>query len=294
MSEIENTETVQAAAAAEAVEPVETVVVATEAVETTETVETVEAGVETTETVEPAVAEATVAEPEAKAKKRIRGSSLFAAAVVLGVVGGVGTGYAIQYFRPATPLPPLAQSQPAYAPPAVYQGIAPTILPASQDDATLTDGDLTKLLLSKPAGASDAEFGWLDQSIDIEQDADLCDKSAADCFTDDYQDGVDAIADTSWVQNGYYVEIRVFRFSPGQSRSAQNWAGDGNDESNQITMPAGINASGYEFRDSNGDNDDTAWAVHGDLAVKFWVTSPSKVPNPSIIDKVITEQMGRL
>jgi hypothetical protein len=34
--------------------------------------------------------------------------------------------------------------------------------------------------------------------------------------------------------------------------------------------------------------------VHGDLVVDFWVTSPTTVPNPSIIDNLITQQMGRL
>ena len=37
-----------------------------------------------------------------------------------------------------------------------------------------------------------------------------------------------------------------------------------------------------------------AEAVHGDLAVEFWVTSPSRVPDPSVINGLITQQMGRL
>jgi len=234
-----------------------------------------------------------VTEAERSPKRRVRSTTLFTAAVVLGVLGGVGTGYAVQAARPATPLPSLAGTQPKYAPPAVYQGIAPAMLPSSQDDAAMTDGDLTTLLLPVPSGASTDDSGWLDQSIDVEEESDLCD-NAVDCFGDDYRNGVNAIADTSWVQNGFYVEIRIYRFGPGESGSARSWAADGEDASNEIAIPSGIDASGYEYVDSNGDNDDTVWAVHGDLAVKFWVTSSTKVPNPSIIDKVITQQMGRL
>lgn len=233
-------------------------------------------------------------EPQPGPKRRIRSRTLFTAAVVVGVLGGVGTGYAIQASRPATPLPSLTETQPKYAPPAVYQGIAPAMLPSSQDDATLTDGDLTKLLLPVPKGASTDDSGWLDQAIQVEDDADTCDNDPGQCFSNDFLDGVEAIADTSWVQNGYYVEIRIFRFAPGQSSSAQNWLINNQSDTGAFTVPNGIDANGYEYRDSNDEYDDTAFAVHGDLGVKFWVTSPTKAPNPSIIDKVITEQMGRL
>ena len=146
----------------------------------------------------------------------MRTSTLFGAAVFAGVIGGVGTGYAIQAARPATPLPPLAQTQPQYAPAAVYQGIAQTMLPSAQDDAALTDGDLTKLLLPMPSGATANPSGWLDQSINAEQEADLCTVGAVSCFTSHYNEGVVSIADTSWVQNGFNVEIRIYRFAGRQ------------------------------------------------------------------------------
>jgi len=227
-------------------------------------------------------------------KRRIRTTALFAAAVVLGVLGGVGTGYAVQYSRPATALAPLAGSQPAYAPAAVYQGLAPAMLPAAQDDATLTDGDLTKLLLPVPAGASTADSVWVDQMVDPEEVAQYCADDEVSCLNRDYSAGVAAIADTNWSQNGFYVEIRIYRMEPGQSTDARSWADGDNDESNQIPLPSGIDASGYEFFDSNSDNDDNAFAVHGDLVVEIWVTSPTQVPNPSLIDGLLTQQMGRL
>ncbi|HWG26535.1 hypothetical protein [Actinospica sp.] len=223
----------------------------------------------------------------------MRTTRLFGAAAVIGVLGGVGTGYAIQAARPATPLPPLTRTQPRYAPSGVYQGIAPAMLPAAQDDAALTDGDLTKLLLPVPAGAHADPSTWQDQSIDVEQDSDLC-ANAVSCFHDDFSQGVEAIADTSWDQNGYYMEVRIFRFAAGSSGTARQWAQDGNSNTGGFTIPSGINGSGYEFRDKYGDNDDTSWAVHGDLMVKFWVTSPTTVPNTSLIDNLMTQQMGRL
>jgi hypothetical protein len=233
---------------------------------------------------------------EPKPKRRIRGRTLFTGALVLGVLSGAGTGYAVQASRPATPLPPLAATQPKYAPVGVYQGLVPPMLPASQDDATLTDGDLTKLLLSKPAGASTADSTWTDQMISVSQDAFLCDDQTK-CFVSDYTDGVVAVADTEWTtSDGFGVEIRMFRFAPGSSTGARDWVSVGGspNDSSTITLPSTVNVSGYESTDKYGLFDDFAQAVHGDIVVSFWVTSPTKKPDPAIIDKLITDQMGRL
>ena len=313
MSETENTEIVGAAgtvAEAGAVEAPE----ATEAVATVEAAEAAEAAEAPTEAVlveaapveaapveatspgdaETAPALETETAAEVTPKRRIRSTTLFAAAVVLGVLGGVGTGYGIQYSRQPTPLPSLTGSQPAYAPVGVYQGVAPAMLPASQDDATLTDGDLTKLLLPVPAGASTDDSDWVDQLVDPEEIAQYCTGSQASCLTYDYAQGVDEIGDTNWEQNGFQIEIRIYRMTAGDSSNARSWSSDDSDGSNTIPMPAGIDGSAYEFYDSNDDNDDNAFAVHGDLVVGFWVTSPTVVPNPSLIDGLITQQMGRL
>ena len=60
------------------------------------------------------------------------------------------------------------------------------------------------------------------------------------------------------------------------------------------SMPSGAVVSGYEFRDQYGANVDTAYLAHGDLFVKFWVSSTTSKPDPSIIDNLITRQLGRL
>lgn len=260
----------------------------------TEPVPTQGSDVVQTEAVTEAVA---LAEPvPQKPKRRLSSGKLFAGALALGVLGGVGTGYAIQASRPATPLPPLAGTQPKYAPSGVYQGIAPAALPASQDDATRTDGDLTKLLLPKPSGASDTDSTWTDQMIDVAQDAFLCDNDQSQCYVTDYDDGVEAVADTEWTtSDGFFVEIRMFRFRPGESTSAHNWEQDGSGSgSTSIPTPTGIEASGDEYRDSYGDNADHIYAEHGDILISCWVSSPSKIPNPALIDSVVTQQMARL
>jgi hypothetical protein len=230
-------------------------------------------------------------------KRRISTGRLFTAAVTIGVLGGVGTGYAVQASRPPTPLPPLAATQPSYLPVGVYQGIAPTPLPASQDDATLTEGDLSSLLLPTPAGASTTDIDWVDQDLSIEDEADTC-QNPAGCFTTDLSDGIDGSADTGWVTaNGFGVEIRMLRYAPGHSDQARMNIQDGADTGDgrtAIPMPTGIDATGFEYLDSNGANDDHAFAVHGDIEVLFWVTSATRVPDPSLIDSVIKQQMGRL
>lgn len=278
-------------------EPVaeETSDMATVVVETAEVAETTEVA-ETAEVVETGEA-APGAEPEPAPvrKRRIRTGTLFAGALVLGVLGGVGTGYAVQSGRPATPLPPLTETQPEYAPPGLYQGFAPAALPASQDDATLTEGDLTKLLLPIPAGAHQDNDLWNDQMIDVAQEAELCD-DPADCFTQHYSAGVVAIADTGWrMNNGDGVEIRIYRFAPGSADNGRTWVGDSVTTGTPITLPDDIDVNGGEFS-NNGDPTDFAEAAHGDLVVSFWVwtSGGSHKPDPSIIDGLITDQMGRL
>jgi hypothetical protein len=225
--------------------------------------------------------------------KQLRTTTLLGAAVAVGVIGGVGTGYAVQAARPATPPPPLAQTQPAYQPTAVYQGAAPAMLPSSQDDAALTDGSLVKLLLPTPAGATTEADLWDHESIDIEQNADLCD-NAVNCFSDDLGKGVVAIADTNWERNGYHYEIRITRYAAGESNGARSAALDYSNADGSFSLPAGVEGSGGEFYDKYDYNDRYASAVHGDLLVDFWVSSPSTVPATSLIDDVITQQMGRL
>lgn len=228
-----------------------------------------------------------------KPKRSIKTRRLYAAAIALGLVGGVVGGYTIQALRKPTPLPPLSVAQPVYARSAIYAGTRPPGLPASQDDATVVNGDLTKLLLPTPAGAS---ASFLDHSwMSLESEAETCD-DAASCFSTNMHDGVVRIADTSWKRSdGLYVEIRIFQHRPGDTVYADSQIAEmGGKNYTKLRMPDGIAAAGYEYTDSDSANDDHAVAVHGDLAVFFWVTSATRVPDPSVIDDLIKQQMARL
>ncbi|MFF7214454.1 hypothetical protein ACFZAU_28610 [Streptomyces sp. NPDC008238] len=87
-------------------------------------------------------------------RRRGRTTLLIACAAVLGVLAGAGTGYQIQYDRPETPLPPLAQHKLVQP-----KGAAPAAKPltAAEDTLVTSDADLRKLLLKRPKGAKDLD-----------------------------------------------------------------------------------------------------------------------------------------
>jgi hypothetical protein len=302
-------EAVETAEAVETVEAVEAVDVATDGADGTgeSTVETVEgesvSADGTTDTAGDATAEGettdeTADAPEKRRKllrrrqpgRRVKSRTLFVSAVVLGVLGGVASGYAVQSSRADTPLPPLIPTQPQYGPVGIYAGIAPPQLPASQDDMTITDGDLTKLLLPTPAGAT-INDDWDHAYMGVVDDASTCNSQVA-CFTSDMSDDVHAIADTGWTKSGYYEEIRIYRFAP--QYQPDSWLQEGSG-GKSLNPPGDLNAAADEYNDpSNGGNIDFGIATHGDLAVEFWVTSSTKVPDPSVLFSLMTQQMARL
>jgi hypothetical protein len=267
--------------------------------------EPTEEGVETVESVGEAGAES-VAEtsdeavdaPKKRRKllrrkpgRRVKSRTLFISAVVLGVLGGVGSGYAVQSSRPDTALPPLIPTQPQYAPVGIYAGIAPPQLPASEDDMTITDGDLTKLLLPTPAGATISD-AWDHEYIGVVDNASTCDDQVS-CFTVDMSDDVRAIADTGWTKSGIFEEIRIFRFAP--QYQSDSWLQNVGSEGTLLNPPATLDAAAVETDDpSKGGYIDYGIATHGDLAVEFWVSSTAKAPNPSILNNLMTQQMARL
>ena len=113
---------------------------------------------EPTEPAEPA--EPTEPADPAAPPRRPRTARLLLAALVLGPLIGGGVGYAIQAGRPETPLPALKVSLPQYpgnvldAKGAADAGPAPLGI----------DGDLRKLLISKPADGEDLGDGLGDSS----------------------------------------------------------------------------------------------------------------------------------
>ncbi|HZP50739.1 hypothetical protein, partial [Actinocrinis sp.] len=225
-------------------------------------------------------------------RRSVSTRKLFTGAIVLGVIGGVAGGFTIQAMRSPTPLPPLAVTQPAYPRGPIFDGTRPPALPASQDDATIVNGDLTKLLLPTPAGATASFYDH--EWVELSQDAADCTLPAT-CLANELNGRLVRIAATTWTQSdGLFVEIRMYQHLPGHFDAVATDLASAKSRSNTLTLPDSVTAAGYEFSASDGYNDDFAVAVHGDLAVDFWVTSKNHAPDPSIISKLITQQMARL
>ncbi|MDH6577451.1 hypothetical protein [Kitasatospora sp. MAP5-34] len=99
---------------------------------------------------------------EPAAARRPRTARLLVAALLLGPLVGGGVGYAIQAGRPRTPLPALRVGAPQYVATVVDGKGAVDAGPKPLN----IDGDLRKLLISKPADADDmtdglgADSGW--------------------------------------------------------------------------------------------------------------------------------------
>lgn len=230
--------------------------------------------------------------PKPKKKRSISTIDLYAGALLLAIVGGVGVGYTIQALRAPTPLPSLGVAQPAYPPSQVYAGVRPSALPAAQDDAAVVDGDLTKLLLPTPSGATVPSWADDHNWLDITS-ASLGYEDQVAQYKVFISRGVQRIADTEWQQGNVFVEIEILQYAPGQTdKPAQDEADAGYVTS--LTMPDGVRALGREYKEGDGTNTDYAVAVHGSLEVDFWVNDSAAVPDPSIIDNLITQQMARL
>ncbi|MBT2457923.1 hypothetical protein [Streptomyces sp. ISL-86] len=149
-------------------------------------------------------------EHEQTAPRRHRGRTplLIAGAAVLGVLAGTVTGYAIQYDREPTPLPPLAQQRMAMPlPVAANEGTSRRSVNANRWDKA--DEDLVKKLLEAPDGAKDATSGY--ESAD--EFAAYFYEHPRGGFPGLISDGVRRIATASWQQGEHdFVEIRLLQF----------------------------------------------------------------------------------
>jgi hypothetical protein len=231
-----------------------------------------------------------------KRKRSISTVKLYSLMIVIGIVVGAGAGYAIQEQRTPTPLASFAVAQPKYPQSSLFTGQLPTMLPSTDDDFTIVDGDLTKILLPTPIGATaDYDHVWLT----LEDAASFCSNQSA-CFISALSNNVSRIADTSWtLTDGTYVEIRITQYAEGSSGSASEvYNSYGSPAgSTELTLPSGTDALGYAYQDTtnNGANTDYAVTLHGNLLIEFWVEADdATVPDPSIINGLITRQLARL
>ncbi|MFF3016380.1 hypothetical protein [Streptomyces sp. NPDC057939] len=141
-------------------------------------------------------------------RRRGRATLLIAAALVLGTLAGTVTGYAIQYHREPTPLPPLAQQE-LDTPKPLAADAATTLKSINANRWHKSDDDLRTLLLEPPAGAkllTPPSFESLDfHAADYENPEEV--------LRDLVGVGLRRVALTSWSTNDrYHVQIRLMQF----------------------------------------------------------------------------------
>ncbi|MFC8825035.1 hypothetical protein ACFT9I_06710 [Streptomyces sp. NPDC057137] len=149
-----------------------------------------------------------------------RTTALIAGAAVLGVLAGAVTGYAVQYQREPTPLPPLAQADPLMSVVLPADGKT-TARSLSANRWDKTDGDLRELLLKKPEGArTEKKAGWLDLS---EFSAGF--ERPDDIFEDLAKTDFRRAATVGWSEGGaIYVTITIVQFRDDRSLEASAFA----------------------------------------------------------------------
>ncbi|MER8183403.1 hypothetical protein [Kitasatospora sp. NPDC094015] len=165
------------------------------------------------------------ADPEqAPAARRISTGRLLLAAVLLGPLLGAVGGYAIQASRPPTPLPPLQVGAPHY--PATTldeQAVA-----AAQPKPLAVDGDLRKLMISKPDGAENwDDYGYGDDSgwMSIGEKA-LSYGRADREFRALVQQGFKRDAFLAWKKGETKYLVELVQFDEDSSQSAVSLVGD--------------------------------------------------------------------
>lgn len=152
------------------------------------------------------------AEPSeaAPAPRRRRGRTtlLITGAAALGVLAGTITGYAVQYHREPTALPPLAQ-QKLVTPKALAPNDTTTNKTINGNRWHKTDDDLSKLLIEAPGGAKvdGAGYDSLDFfSVDFER------PEAA--FRNLATSGIRRMASTAWSEGDrVFVEVNLLQFN---------------------------------------------------------------------------------
>ncbi|WP_051902488.1 hypothetical protein [Streptomyces xanthophaeus] len=208
-------------------------------------------------------------EPAARRRGRARTPLLIAAAAVLGVLAGTVTGYAVQYDRAPTPLPPLAQPKlDAPAPLALDETSSVRSVHANRWHKS--DEDLSQLLIEAPAGARTSFSGYVSP-----------DSFAADFFDHPgpglralVVDDIRRIASRRWEQgDSDFVDVTLLQFraragadnfqaSQGSYMSEKGFAG--NDGMGVPGIPGG---AGHAWIDSEVSEEPGFLPMRGARAV---------------------------
>nr|WP_134002793.1 hypothetical protein [Streptomyces sp. 846.5] len=237
--------------------------------------------------------------PSAARKPRRRGKTalIMAVAVVLGILGGAGVGYAVQQHRAPTPLPPLAVAQPSY--PAGHS-TAPA-LTAAEDDMVKTDGDLTKLLVPAPAKAqADPLEAGIDIYLDLAQYAETRENPGG-AFTWYADNHFRRAAQARWQSGSDWTTVRLVQFAHAYEDSART---DVQDQQGYIkgVTPVAIpgTSAGEVFPGTAAQHDNSgtyyegyAFFQHGDISAQLEVWSPHPVSAKALL-ALAQNQMERL
>ncbi|MFD9393932.1 hypothetical protein ACFWBB_25310 [Streptomyces sp. NPDC060000] len=235
-------------------------------------------------------------------RRRGRTASMIAGAAVLGVVVGACAGLLVQADREPTALPPLSQ-------PVVGQAkgeVEP--LSAAQDRRVKTDGDLRKLLITRPKGAKDNLFavdddGWADLARYAERY-----KGPANTFNSLVDDEFRRAAVTSWqVGESYTVDIALVQFRQESKAAASEWAENGDywadeeDDTRSWPIPGTGEGNGTVYVHDSPEqkagylpmHSAEAHAWRGDIYVEIHVYGSKPISKAKIMD-LAERQVGKL
>jgi hypothetical protein len=237
-------------------------------------------------------------EPPYRPMPRRKLTLLVAAALVLGVLAGGGAGYAVQSGRPATPLPPLVAAGPTQP-----AGSAPTPpAPRAADDRNAVyDGNLLKLLLPVPDGASHGERNWVTQSELAEQLGtyeafeELNERGFRRAVQGSWDAGRDDAVHTDIALTQYRDDTSVFTEQALRDAVA---ATDFDHQQRGVPLPGTVDGT-VMASTSPYDEDDVriyvgqAYARVGNIFVEVYISSLSPVTGKDL-RSVITKQLERL
>ncbi|RVU17080.1 hypothetical protein EOT10_35350 [Streptomyces antnestii] len=220
---------------------------------------------------------------------------MIACAAVLGVVAGTCTGYVIQAGRAPDPLPPLNQPAMAQA-----GGKGPAPLSAARDRQVRMDGDLRKLLLNRPKGATSLPKArtsdrWV-SFIDIAERY----NRPQDAFTDLVDAQFRRAAIDQWREGGTMVSVSLTQYRDEEIVASadavvnhQSRADDSDPTTYSRDIPGSGNGMVYVYAQPDREPgyvplyQARAFASRGDTMMEVYLVSPRP------IDKKRAAQVAR-
>ncbi|MFF5705992.1 hypothetical protein ACFY7H_26460 [Streptomyces sp. NPDC012794] len=145
--------------------------------------------------------------PDSTPRRRGRTWPLLAAALALGAAVGTVTGYAVQYHRPPTPLPPLAQ-QKLDSPKPLAPDDATTAKTINANRWHKTDDDLAAMLLPAPDGTKLLRSGY--EGLDVFVAGFFQEPGGA--LADLAERKIRRVASAVWSDGHVVAEVRLLQF----------------------------------------------------------------------------------